>query len=98
MVAARLPALLVGAPAVFSVAGGRLSERIGPGPALRLASAIIGSRPGSTFGPFIFGIIATQASFEAAWLVAASATAFAAALVLVSRWWLRVDRERRPAG
>jgi MFS family permease len=67
-------------------------------PAAALAIVRIGPNAGAVVGPLLFGAIVQGSGYSLAWLVAASASLAAAALVLAGRAMLLPTRRRLTAG
>lgn len=66
-------------------------------PAAATGIVMVGSGGGAAVVPFLFGLVVERASFEAAWLLAASLALLSAALMFGARRWLLTDRARRAA-
>lgn len=66
-------------------------------PAAASGIVLAGGSSGAALGPLAFGYIATTASFQMAWGVAAVAALVASGLVLAARAWLLHDWNRREA-
>jgi len=64
-------------------------------PARASGIVLTGGAIGSTFGPTVFGYVASRASFTLAWGLAIAAALTSAALLLVARAWLMRDQHRR---
>lgn len=64
-------------------------------PAAASGIVLAGGASGAALGPLAFGYVATTASFQVAWNMAAVVALVAAGLVLVARAWLLHDLARR---